>query len=206
MTQPPPEIPVYVPLPESTEGYRQPVWPKAVGIISICMGSLQVLVGMTGLAGALLKPMMMETMQAMGGPPAQTTSAPASGPNAVMMDPPAEVRRLQIGTPAVSLAAGGVLIFAGIWLLRRKRSARALHLIHVVTKAAATAMSVAGAWMLMLAMEASLANDAPEFAVVFQASMGAGIAFDLLLSVPYPTFLLIWFLRPSIARQVRQWP
>ena len=186
--------------------YRAPVWPKVVGIISICVGSLQVLAGMSDLAGTFIMPIVMKNMQGSNMLPGSTTSAPASDLAAVFMtDLPPEQRRLQIGASVVSLAAGGLLISADIRLLRRKRSARALHLIHVAAKAAAVAMAIVATCAIISALEASMAEDVPQIRTAFRGAMGLGIALQVLFGMAYPTFLLIWFLRPTIARQVRQW-
>jgi hypothetical protein len=96
----------------------------------------------------------------------------------------------------VGVLMGIVLLAAGILLVLRKPAARPLHLGYACL---AVVVCLVGLAVSLLAFSGT-ATDGPAAAVVY-----GGIACSLPIGLAFPIFLLIWFLRGSIAREVAGW-
>jgi len=96
----------------------------------------------------------------------------------------------------VGVLMGVVLLAAGIMLVLRKPAARPLYLGYACL---AVVTCVVGLAVTVLAFSGS-GMEGPA-----AAGMYGGIACSLPLGLAFPIFLLIWFLRGSIAREVAGW-
>ena len=106
-------------------------------------------------------------------------------------------RTWEIGSGLLGVGFAVLLLIAGISLLKRRPAGRSLHLVYAI---AGAAIAVANALIFtMLFGEMSGMPDAMRFAMIGGGFGGA------CLGLAYPVFLLIWFLRGSVAREVRGW-
>jgi len=166
----------FVPVAYARPVKRQPGWPVAIGVISIVLAGMSLLFTPLGLIS------MAFTSSAM-----RSAGPPGMVPMAVNVLP------MQIVMALVGIAKGVVLLIAGIQLVRRRPSAAALHLVYAV---AGVTVAVITTVILMHSM--LVLARAPMFAV-----MAAGLG--PLMQLAYPLFVLIWFCRRSIRRQIADW-
>jgi hypothetical protein len=96
----------------------------------------------------------------------------------------------------VGVLMGIVLLAAGIMLVLRKPAARPLHLGYACL---AVVVCLIGLAVSVLAFSGS-GMEGPA-----KVGMYVGFACSVPLGLAYPIFLLIWFLRGSIAREVAGW-
>jgi len=194
---------------------RRTVWPKVIGIISTCLGGMGVACGVAASVGMVLAMTMFPVFSRMRPPPRQPATGPATRPATQPAIQPAIMPALvPPDFPDWSLYAGAaiqlvtlcgtvLLLIAGIHLIRRRPSARTLHVAYAVCAAAAATA--------MLAMQLALANSMrwpgvfSPMAGIWRAQMiGMGIV-NLVLQLAYPVFLLVWFSRSKIRQEVRGW-
>ena len=157
-------------------------WPKVVGIISIIWAAL----GLACNACGVFMPQLMTRML-----PEEMTKGPMP-PN---MNPGIEMYVLM----AVGMAVTLVLFVGGIALVRRKRSARAMHLVWALLACILAAIGLFMQWRIHGEMQAWIQQnpDSPwaqqqkgqqgDIGLVIGLLMGAVFGFA------YPVFCLIWF-------------
>ncbi|MCX5685507.1 MAG: hypothetical protein NT049_17765 [Planctomycetota bacterium] len=96
----------------------------------------------------------------------------------------------------LGVLVGVLFLAAGITLVLRKPAARPLHLVYACL---AIIMCLVGIFVSVAAFSGAPVEGS------MKAGMVAGFACSLPLGLAYPVFLLIWFLRGSIARETASW-
>ena len=181
--QPPyPQTPAYYP-PQP----RPSAWPIVIGYVSVGVAALFLLFSLWGVVS-----------QSTGIGSAQTRQLQESLPE--------WVHTWQIVSGVFVVCVYGVLILAGLCLAKRRPIARPLHFLYA---ALAVPMTIMGTWLTLQIAECvpmpAGANMPPGMASMVKNMM----VFSALLGIPfalaYPTFLVIWFLRAPIAKEVRTW-
>ena len=207
---PPPLPPAYVPPP------KRPIWHKVIGIISICLGGLSLLCGLIGMIVGTAVQRMMGGFSEIRFPPLPPTTGPASRPAPPgevpfqhlnpfdeMSHIPEWVEYGQMAFQVLSLVTAGLLLWAGISLLQRRRRGRGLHLAYVPLQTLAV---VGTAAVTVAFMHSIRAPGAPPFFRRMIAMQSVfSVIMQLLSGLAYPVFLLIWFVRKNVRAQVRQW-
>ena len=208
---------------------KRTVWPTVIGIISIVVASLWILGGACGTIGSLLGSTLAPQFDsfapgAMTITPPLPTSAPATGrptaPAAGTTESFGDVMRTaylwQSINSLLSLAVAILLLIAGIHLLRRRRSARMLHLIYVGLETVSVVVGCVITWHVQEMTMGSFTRaamdngDAPVQLTQFmgscmQVARVGGILWQIVIGMAYPVFLLVWFLRPAARREVEGW-
>ena len=102
------------------------------------------------------------------------------------------------------MALNVVLLTAAICLLRRRTAARPLHMIYAALQIVLVSV---GAIITVSMMSNFTDSTQPPGGPVtgMRASMMFGAVWGVIWGSPYPFFLLIWFLRASIAKDVASW-
>ena len=187
---------------------KPPVWPKVIGIVSICLGSLNVIGNCFNVGWTLAFPPIMRALAAKSGAAMQMAD-----PFAML---PPWYRSVQVPLSLVGLAVGVILLIAGIKLVRKKPSARALHVTYIVLQTILAIVGVVfGAAMMShtkQAMEQSASSGAQvppevqEFLRIFERGTSTVVLIaGLLFGLAYPVFLTIWFLRDKVRREIASW-
>jgi hypothetical protein len=172
---------------------RQTVWPMVIGIIAIILGALGTLGGCVGVAFTPFLGMVEKFV-----PPGQ---APQFQGMAEM------VPALMIASFA-GLLVSVLLLLAGSGLVSRKPWSMAASLAWAVVK---MIFVVANAYIgyevnqaQFEAMRADPNVPAPLMALI-QAGSGFGVLVGIAWGWVFPIFMLVWFSRPKIRREVRAW-
>jgi hypothetical protein len=167
---------------------RRASWPTAVGIISICLGSMNLF---WVLAGAAM----------------QSAATELPGKANVQMQLP-EFRDLQISAQVLGSVVNLVLVTAGILVLKRRPLGRPLHLLYALLGIGSAAFGLYVAMTMMPAMLRKMAAVSPEsgrMLGVMKASMTAGMVMGIAWGCAYPVFLLIWFHLSKVRLEVNRW-
>jgi len=157
---------------------RRPVWPIAIGVISIVLGSL----------GLICTPIVM--------------AISAHGPRVDQVHElfPDWYDSYTKAAAVVGLVGSALLLVAGVYLLKRRPTAKTLHVTYALIQVFA---AVVNAILIATAFLPSIRRSgAPEHV---KASIIAGWVVGLAVGLVYPVFLLIWFYRFRIAQQINQW-
>jgi hypothetical protein len=193
MTQQPyPNQPVQSPPPPAPPGGygyygpgipREPVWPKAIGTISIVLGGLFLL----GTFWPLVKKTDFRQFQP-----------------EVRQQLEDWTRTWQPLGVIVGLGTNGALLAGGIFLLKRRRAARALHLAYAVLTFLASLQAI---YPMALASKGIVLppNSPPMAHSAARAAMIAVLIVTLAITWAYPTFLLIWFSRRKVLADLAAW-
>lgn len=176
-------------------------WPKPIGVINIIFGSLGLLGGAVGLAQMLLMPWFM-SLAAQGQPEMAAQAQDIDW--SIVMGPQAIV----LGTVGVIWSI--VLLSAGIMLLRRSRNARFANMLWATVR---MFLMVAGIYLTLTTMPQwiehleSLASQGNELAksMLGRAHIATAIVTAIVLGLPYPLFIFIWFMRPKIEAECAEW-
>lgn len=129
---------------------------------------------------------------------------------------------IQAITSFVGLLTAILLLIAGIMLVRRRRRAQTLHLVYAVLGIISVGVAIALHWYTMsIMMDAMGGLPFGEMDPGMDPAMGEQMrsmmhaqfsmvsVFGAIMigatGLPYPIFLLIWFLRPKIRREVEGW-
>jgi hypothetical protein len=176
-------------------------WPKVIGIVSIILGSLELLLGVVGTTFMFFTPKLVE----MG-----TQNDPSAAAWAEEID-----WSITMGTDVFLSAVVGViwsivLLTSGVMLVRRSRNARFTNLLWAAIR---LFLSAAGIYMTLRNLPRwvehleTLSAQGNELATMMldQANATVSIAIIVILGVPYPLFILVWFLRPKIKRECAEW-
>ena len=188
MSQMPPQQAPYGP-PGQTPGLppRRSAWPTVIGYVSIGVAALFLLFALVGFV-----------MQAASIGGAQARQFQENLPD--------WMRTWQIAAGFYTVVVYGVLILAGLVLLKRRPAARTLHFLYVVL---AVIMTIANTWFTAQMMEYLPAAGGPEMPPGFEKAMKfgmlVGLVFSFVMGLAYPAFLVIWFCRGKIADEVRTW-
>ncbi len=159
-----------------------PGWPKAVGIISIVMASLNVTCAGLGLAMMALMPLMMPANAG------QAASAPPPGFTPAML-----------ASTAVGFVLAAVLFVAGVMTVARRPLGRTLHLVYGVLCLPAFALGAYAAIEYNQGLKQWAAqNPDNEMAKAMSQGTGQGgqafgYAIQAIFGLGYPLFLLVWF-------------
>jgi len=170
-------------------GYYAPpprsAWPKVVGVISIVLGCLCTCVSLGGMA--------MKGMQ---------FASPGMAQPQVNLPPWMEV--WSIIQTILSLILSALLVTGGILLLKRRPVSRPLHLIYALGD---IVISVFGLLVSVPVLRQVFAQTntgaAPKGAMVAVGIISGVVGATIALA--WPVFLLIWFCRRKIVREVRSW-
>jgi len=212
-TPPPVLFPVTPPLLPYVPPRREPVWPKVVGIISLCLGGLHLLCGLVGMLVSTALQSMMGAFPRMRFPRPLPTTGPATRPHPEafpfedfnpfeMFQIPDWIHYGQIAFQVLGLLVAGLLLYAGISLLQKRRRGRSLHLVYVVLQT----LTVAGTVVITVALMNSIFPSAPRFfRKMIEAQSVLGAVMQALIGLAYPVFLLVWFCRRKIRAQVAEW-
>ncbi|MGB2819381.1 MAG: hypothetical protein WBF17_00265 [Phycisphaerae bacterium] len=174
-SQPPSPQPPY---PQAQAYYPPPkrsVWPTVIGIISIILAAL----------GLICTPLMT----------IMNTFNPAS--QQVYEYLPDWYRTWEVVSAFGGIIWGVLLLIAGIGLLKRRPVARTLHLVYAVSS---MVVAVINGFVLV-----SVLSDTGGMPAPVRVGMIGGAVGGTCGALIYPVFLLIWFLRASIAAEVRSW-
>jgi len=174
-------------------------WPKAIGVLSMVFGILGITCGVLGLGMlAFFGSVMGNVMSGQLGP--NTPPPPFTPPMDAFL----------IVTSAIGFMLNGLLIFAGVQLMRRRQAGRSLHLVYAVVgvfiafigsyvgfrgqQAQSTAMQ---AWITQYGESSDTAKQikqSQQQQAQFQgtvqiASMMGGLG----LTLAWPVFCIVWF-------------
>jgi len=163
----------------SEESPERPGWATAIGIVSLCYGGL----------GALLRALMLvfDLFAVASGREVQIPGLGAAPPWYGVHETVFN---------ACLVVLGILLVGGGVALLYRRPSGRLLHIAWAVGILASQVVALVVLMLVPGAQEASGAK---------QVGMLAGACFVTLIRVVYPVFLLIWFSRGTIRKQVASW-
>ena len=165
---------------------KAPAWPTVVGIISLCVAGLFGLMTIGSLIynvsgfGTAQQRQMMESMPAWFGP-------------------------YQWFAGLFTILMYGMLAIGGAMLLKRRRAARTLHVAYAL-------MGIVGAFAGLVVMITMMncmplpPNTPPQAQAMLKPMMAVGAIFGMVFALAYPTFVLIWFTRAGVRRDVAQWP
>lgn len=196
---PPPAYQAYPPMFPGALPPPRPVWPMVIGIIAIVFGSLAALGGAWGVLGIAL----------MGWLPSVMPKPPAGQP-----DPTQFMTAILAWQPwliAVSVATLLIAIWlltGGIMLIKRRAAARMALISWAIAKMALVLASVAVNYHVQQAQFAAMqqaGGPMSGMAAIMSAVGVVSIALGVIWGWILPVFMLIWFARPRIARQVRAW-
>ena len=160
---------------------KRPSWPITIGVLSIIFSSMPLLCTPFGLL-----------MQATG-----------IGQNEVLTAFPDWYRTYSILAGLVGIALGVVELLAGITSLKRRAVTRTLHLTY---GALAVCLGIVGTAVAVGMMDTvtELSGLPPQLQLTLRVSMIGGMVGSV-FGLAYPVFLLIWFSRVKIRRQVDAW-
>jgi hypothetical protein len=183
-------------------GSTRTTWPQVLGIISIVLGVLGCLSNAWQVLSAFYYNTFMGFLRVGSGPGLASFDATQTAMHAL---------RIPIAFFAgLALLSSGLFVWAGIATLRRTRLGPTLHVTSailrilagigstyvsfIVQSRVAAAMSAPGA-----APMAAAAKNAMEVAQII------GVLLWLVVTVSYPTFILIWFFRRVIRAETQRW-
>lgn len=222
-----PNVPSYSP------PVKRTVWPKVIGIISIVIAGLGMLCGtcntISGIAGRAMVPFMRGMFKM-----PMATSRPTTGPTmpidpkaaADMMDKLLEgmtpLYTIQAITSFVGLLAAILLLVGGIKLIRRRRCAQTLHLVYAILGIISVCVAIALHSYSMSIMTDTMGGlpfgemdpgmdpaMGEQMSNLMRAQFSMMSVFGAIMigatGLPYPVFLLVWFLRPKVRREVEGW-
>jgi hypothetical protein len=181
--QPPyPQTPAYYP-PQP----RPSTWPVVIGYVSVGVASLFLLLTLWGVVS-------------------QSTGFGGARSKEWQDSLPDWAHTWQIVSGVFVVCAYGVLILAGLCLAKRRPIARPLHFLYA---ALAVPMTIIGTWLTFRLAEyvpmPAGPNVPPGMAGMMKNMMVLGAILGIPFALAYPTFLVIWFLRAPIAKEVRTW-
>lgn len=157
-----------------------PLWPRRLGIFSICWGSFWMLCGGCGLAWVGFAPQLVEMQAKQLGEDAPAVIMPGM---------------IEAATMLVGAAFDIVLIAAGVLTMRRRSAGRPLHLVYGITGVLVSLVALVNGVMKQLAASEWAAQN-PTSKWADQAGSPAGwvmIVFFTLVGLSYPIFCLVWF-------------
>jgi hypothetical protein len=172
---------------------RQTVWPMVIGIIAIILGALGALGGCMGVAFTPFLGMVEKLV-----PPGQ----------APQLEGMAEMVPALMVTAFAGLVVAVLLLIAGSGLVARRPWAMTACLAWAAVKMVFVVVNAFIGYQINQAQFEAIQSDpnVPAFMSAFFPAMGAfgscvGIAWGWI----FPIFMLIWFARPKIRREVRAW-
>ena len=189
---PPPVFPQPAPVPASAP--RRSAWPTAIGVISIVLGGL----GLVCISVSVTWNAMQFRM-----PNQMAQEMPFVMPDWFLT--------YQTVAGLLQMVVSILLLVAGILLLRRRPAAGWLHLLYAVL---GLTLAIVGAIVTYHAMEEVSASfeqsegleDMPPFVRAMMTSqMRSGSIMGVIFAAAYPAFLLVWFLRGPIRREIASW-
>jgi|GEM_PF-709701 len=171
----------------------QAAWPTVLGVLSIVLGALWLLSGVW----AIVAPIVLEN--AFGGmADQQMTWYSSSGAWRVGL----------LSVAVLSAATSVLLLIGGINLVRRKGSAVTLLIVWSVAMIVVTCVNIGMYYALQdvyVKQIASQAQGVPGGNTTMVVSMNIGLFCGLLINLAGPVFVLWWFRRAVIKREVATW-
>lgn len=175
-----------------------PKWPKVIGILSTVLGILAITCGIGGVA------MMIASDQLFGG--MMGGSLPDGTPPPPMSPP---IGPLIIASTALNLIVNILLVAAGIMLIRRKPTARSLHLVYAVIAIVAAFFGSYAGYQAAMQQQQEMKVWLEQHGdtdlgkqIAAQQSQQAGMqqtirivstAIGLGLALAWPMFCIVWF-------------
>ena len=157
--------------------YSRPIWPVALGAVSIALG-IQDLAGLLIRSATTLLPIITGFLN-------RTVVAIPEGPPWVLV--------LQ-SLSSLTQLLGVLLLIGGIKLCHHHRSALPLHVLYAVLKI-----------LVAIVTPACIYGAAPEYLRSSPSSFLIWQIARVPLTIAYPVFLLVWFSRAKIRQQARGW-
>lgn len=165
-----------------------PVWPSAVGVVSIILGAL----GLLGNAWQVASVFLLKL--ALG------SAAAGNSQTQIMFQVQSDHAPLAIAAGLIGLVASALLITTGAGLCGRRRWGVKIAKIWIAVKVIAAAAS---------AVQQALFFQAVSRALAAQGSSRSGAGFDLawlciglLIALAFPVFMLIWLGRDKVRRDI----
>jgi hypothetical protein len=189
---PPVAPPDYAPGPYRSESGG---WHKPIGIISIVLGVCGFVGGCVSALWPLLSPYFEEFARNVT-PPGRTTG----------MEGFAEFTGAVLATGLLAMAAGGLLVFAGIGTAKKRPWGPRLSVTWAIVKMIVVVLTLWLGWPMQKASMDSMQKNlgaAPLGSGFYETAMYLGVVFGLLWGWAYPVFLLIWMSRAKVRAQVR---
>lgn len=155
-------------------------WPGVVGVTSIVLASLGLLCGLCGSVWTFMAPSFLQRAEAQMGAPAPDVMYPGV----------AQIVLMVIGT-----LWAVVLLVAGIMLVRRKDTARKLHLVYagVAVLLGLISMGLSTQQQLAVLAWAKANPDSPWAKNASPLGLVIGLVLGLIIGLGWPIFCLIWF-------------
>ncbi|MFO0832342.1 MAG: hypothetical protein U0637_10960 [Phycisphaerales bacterium] len=219
--QPPPAGPgpVFAPPTEPGRVQLNTMWPQVVGIVSIVFGGFGVLGNCWQMVSTLFMPRFLGMIPRAGAQASQSSGG--SGTTTTVTVDPVQTMQATIGKwgpwlatgAGLQLVAAGVLLFAGVLVLRRRRSGAGLHLGYAGVRALSVVVYSVINYLYMQDIMAgvtaqSSAGGGPPAAMMsgMMSFFGVvGVFFGLAWGLAYPVFVLIWFNRGAVRRETAAW-
>jgi hypothetical protein len=174
-------------------------WPTVIGVIEIVFGVLGAIRGVFGIFGPLL-------MELLAGFIPKDASGAATFE--IQRKVTADWAPVLIALAAVSLGVAVLLLIAGINLCRRRPSGANLSVLWAALKSAlALGNAIVGYFVQADTLEAmrQAGQTTAGFGGLANSFALAGVVIGLLWALALPVFVLIWFARPAIKREVAGW-
>ena len=172
---------------------RQTVWPMVIGIIAIVLGALGVLGGCAGLVFTPMLTMMEDVF-----PPGQPSP----------LEEVADMVPALMVVAFAGLLVAALLVLAGSGLASRKPWAMTAALAWAVVKMIFVVVNAYVGYEVNRAQFEAMQGDPnmPAFMSALFPAMGAfGSCIGIAWGWIFPVFMLIWFSRPKIRSEVRDW-
>jgi hypothetical protein len=158
---------------------ERPKWPKVIGIISIVWASLGLFCTCISIPMNVMNPNAQQAMDAF----------------------PSWWPAYQVGSGVAWMALNALLLVAGINLVRYRPSGATLHPVYAVISLVISVVNMAITVPAMTTAMEKLAQGPTAEVVKPMMIVGAVVGFAF--SLAYPVFVLIWFARGQVRRQVR---
>ena len=173
------DYPPSSPLPPYYPPQPRPAWPVVIGVISIVWASLGLICTPVSLAVNFVAPMRHRPLEFF----------------------PHWYRLFLIPSALVAIGMAVLLLAAGVQAIRRRPAGATLHLIYAVLGMVITVLST----VVNISLLAGLHLPGHVGQKSITGVVAVGSVFGGALALAYPVFLLIWFARPTIRHEVRQW-
>lgn len=167
-------------------------WPKVFGIISIVLGSLGIAGGGCGLISIPMNAVAATAAQQQGGVNAATFGGPIAW---------------QVFSQILAIAMAGLLLAAGIALLKRRPQGIKLHKLWAYIAIPVWLIStIIGTIFAMQASSAATTAGGNQISPgMIAAFMIPGLLIGLVFALAYPIIVIVWLNRPQIKAEYERW-
>ncbi len=204
---PPPGAPPTVPGPIRRARSQ---WPNVVGVLAIIFGSLGMLMHGCGTAGLYLNLFTSQAMEQLATdiPPEQSDILTVQHDVALKYIAPATIANV------LRFANAVFLLIAGIACNRRQPGTRRLLLIYAIAEMVVMTVAIGIEWAMQQEIMSALAKSLqaqqsggipPGMMGVMGAFGSIGVIIKLLFCAVWPVFLIIWFNRAAVVKEIATW-